>query len=371
MATAPAWTFPDLTPTARWVLAYGCPTTLSGPTRPLGDAAWGALWRAAGRHGIDGLLIAAVAQGDLPTTPAQRARVAASERSMTERRIMYDQAVTGPLDALVSAGVEVRVVKGAALGALDYPDAQQRPTSDLDLVIRPAQLRRSIEVLEALSGLWINPEPALGFLETNAKGATVALPSGLEVDLHRILVWGPFGMRLDPDDLWTPGREVTIAGRTHTTLGLEETFVHVCLHLMVLGSVKAREARDVAQVAGRPGFDADRAVTIAQRWGVATLVAAAVLMAERELALAEGSLPLVDWARRHRAPLLDRMWRRTESPESPLHGIEQAAMLWELRDWRRRGLLLRANFAPLPGTDRSPWERLAAAARTWKPGASA
>lgn len=365
MASAPDWSFADLSAAARWVLAYGMPTVLRAPTAPLSHTAWAELKGQAADHGLDGLLIAAVADRALPTTPSQRADAAELEMAMTNRRIVYDREVAKVLDALVGAGISVRVVKGASLGAIDYPDVQQRPTSDLDLVVRPQQIRDAIQVLQQHAGVWINPEPAPGFLEEVAKGATVALPSGLEVDLHRILVWGPFGVRLDPDDLWKRSRSVNVAGATHETLGLEETFVHICLHLMVLGSVKAREVRDVAQLAMTTEFDPERAAEIAQRWGVATLVAGAVLMAERELAMPYSTMPLVGWAREFAVPVADRMWRRTESPNSPLHGVEQAAMLWELKDWRHRKLLLTANFAPLPGTDRSPWQRIATVMRSW------
>ncbi len=60
---------------------------------------------------------------------------------------------------LDDAGIDLRLLKGPALAALDYPDVQQRPTGDLDLLVRAEQIDRAVEVLVAAGGTWTDPEP--------------------------------------------------------------------------------------------------------------------------------------------------------------------------------------------------------------------
>ncbi len=68
-------------------------------------------------------------------------------------------------------------------------------------------------------------------------------------------------------------------------LGLEETLLHVALHLLVLGTVRAREVRDVGQLLCSPDLDVERLLVLARRWGQEAVLATAVLMADRELSL--------------------------------------------------------------------------------------
>ena len=199
----------------------------------------------------------------------------------------------------------------------------------------------------------MNPEPAKGYACHVFKGLTVRLDSGLEVDLHRVLVWGPFGVRLPEADLWSPGRTFDRLGRAASTLDVDRTLVHLAGHLLLLGAVRASEVRDVAQLACAPTLDADGVVAIARRWGYEAVLATALRMAERELGLAADAHPLHRWATRYSVPLRDRLWLRMERPTDPLRGLEQAAVFLELDGIKSRRIQLQAVLHPLPGTDPS------------------
>ena len=47
------------------------------------------------------------------------------------------------------------------------------------------------------------PEPRIGFDARFAKSVTMWSAAGHEIDLHRTLVLGPFGLRVQLDDLWS------------------------------------------------------------------------------------------------------------------------------------------------------------------------
>lgn len=307
--------------------------------------------------------MAAVADGTLPTTAEQRAQAARIELDLTRTRMRYDEVCQAALDVLDEAGVPFRLLKGSALGWSDYPSPGLRPTADLDILVPGHRLHDAVAALQARGGTTMNPEPTAGYALEVFKGLTVTMPSGLEVDMHRILSWGPLGVRVPEVDLWAPGRVFDRLGRSAVTLDVERTLLHVCAHLLLLGAVRASEVRDVAQLATSPVLDPDRVLEIARRWGHEAILAVALRMAERELRLMPDAHPLAGWAAQHRPGVRDRVWLRTDRPDAPVRRVEPATVFLELPDWRARATLLRALFAPAPGTDPSFGERVREALR--------
>lgn len=351
MADAPDWSFARLQPTARWLLGHGLPTTLRGPRSALGTAAWEALVTECATHRLTGHLIAAVDDNSLPTTRTQRSDTAELELAATRTRVRYDEVCRPVLDALADADIPIRLLKGSALPWSDYPDPQLRPTADLDLLVPGRHLHEAAAILTGRGGRPVNPEPTEDFALEVFKGLTIKMPSGLEVDIHRILSWGPIGVRVPEADLWAPGRHFDRLGVPATTLDVDRTLVHLCAHLLLLGAIRASEVRDVAQLATSRDLDPGRVRSIARRWGHEAIVAVALRMAERELGLAPDAHPLTEWAATYRPSVRDRLWLRTDRPDAPVRGIEPLAVLVELPGWHARRTMLRALFAPAPGTD--------------------
>lgn len=358
MAAPPAWGFEDLHPAQRLVLAHGLPGARIDRCASLSDEEWARLVEASRRHGLEGLLVAAVVDDALPLDAARRSDAAELELELTKRRMGHEARSLSPLGALDDAGIDLRLLKGPALAALDYPDPQQRPTGDLDLLVRADEIDRAVAVLLAAGGTWIDPEPTAGYVRLAGKGATVRMSDGLEVDLHRILIWGPFGVRMPGEELWANPRPFTFAGVPRQGLGLEEALLHVALHLLVLGMVRAREVRDVGQLLCSPQLDAERLLVLARRWGQEAVLATAVLMAGRELRLERESHPLSAWATGFPVTARDRLWLRTEQPVGRLRGLESAAVYAELPSAAARQILRKATLHPRPGTWPGPRDRL-------------
>lgn len=361
VAEGPTWSY-ELDEPARFVAAHGLATRLEAPTEPLGDTAWSRLVDQCARNRLTGLLVHAVATDTLPVTAAQRAAAGHLEADLVQRRIDWDRRVGPILELLDAHHVDMRVLKGMAVAQLEYPDEQMRPTSDLDVLVRPETIHRAVEVLVGAGGTWTDPEPTLGWISTVAKGATVNLGAlRMEVDLHRILVWGPLGVRVQPAMLWARSRPVMIAGAERRTLEREETLLHAAAHLLVLGVVRAREVRDVAEIAANPDLDVELLLRLAAEWGQESVLASALVFAERELGLTAAADPLLSWAHTYPVPRLDDWWLRSGAAHDRIHGVEQLGVLWELgraaHPWAARRMLLRANFRPVEGTYESPIER--------------
>ncbi len=355
MTRLPGWRH-DLSPTARWVLAHGLATDLTPPAVPLDDRAWSALRAESATHRLDGLLVDAVATEALATTPTQTDEAAELEIDLTHVRLWQEQRLVEVVDLVESCGAPARVLKGLAVATLDYPDPQMRPTGDVDLLVRPGDLARIDRTITAAGGTRTDPDPRPGFAARVAKGATYATPAG-EIDLHRLLVWGPLGVRLDPDLLWQTPRTFTVGDRQLTTLGLEDTLLHACSHLLVLGTRRALQLRDVAQLCAHPDLDVERLLIRARAWDAEAVLATAVVLTADELDLSVDH-ELGQWATGYPPTLRDRLWLRVERPADPIAGVEALATLLELPTNQARAELVRATLRPAPGTWDAPSERL-------------
>jgi hypothetical protein len=355
MARLPGWDC-GLGPAARWLLAQGLESSLTAPAEPLGDEAWSALGIERIVHRLDGLLVDAVMAERLPVTPSQLEAVAQVEVELTRARMWHESWLTAVSDRLTTAGIELRVLKGQALAALDYPDAQMRPTGDLDLLVHGADLARAGQLLEDDGAVRLDPEPYPGYSAEVGKGATYTTEAG-EVDLHRLLVWGPLGVRLDPEILWADQRRFGLGGQTFATLGLDDTLLHAACHLMVLGARRGLQLRDVAQLLAHPDLDPGRLLVRARQWGAEAVLATALVLAGHELGLSLDD-ELGRWANGFVPTWRDRLWLRVESPVEPLAGLEAVATFVELTSRQQRAGLWRATVRPAPDTWASPAVRV-------------
>jgi Uncharacterised nucleotidyltransferase len=302
------------------------------------------------RHRLDGLFVHAVATGKLATTPERSRWAAEKELELTRARLWHDLRVVGITEQLASSGIHYRILKGPAFGSLDYPDRIMRPTGDIDLLVRGEQLPAAVTALCRSGGRVVDPEPAIGYAQMIGKSTTVAMPDGLEIDLHRTLTRGPFGLRIELEDLWSQSRGFAINGTDLQTLGLEESLLHACFHLMVLSEPRALSVRDVAQLLTHPNLDTDRVIDLASRWRASIVLASAVLMTT---AMTPGAAdtPLLEWSRELRPRRLDRVYLRIAQPENPIGPAEWPATFFELPSASTRRMLVRSIVRPIPGTN--------------------
>ena len=238
-------------------------------------------------------------------------------------------AATTVLSLLHGAGIETRVLKGLATAELDYPNHQLRHTGDVDLAVRPGDLDRAVELLQA-NGHRMEPVPgALPGARSSPsqhpallRGWTLDAPNGVEVDLHnRLFLRSPFDDELFAD----PGEQLRLVpGRG---LRAEHRLVHAAGSFMIAqpGTRRMSGVVDIARLVGRDDLDLDEARRFAAALGVETLVCAG-LRVEAQLsgrthvvrALDEWRQP--DWLDRttflaaHRRLVLEHVGRFREVP---------------------------------------------------------
>jgi hypothetical protein len=100
-------------------------------------------------------------------------------------------------DALAAERIPVALIKGAAYVGRIYEDPAERPMSDVDLLVPPAQHARAERVLRRL-GFWRVGSPRQ---QSRLHHAVGYKRKGASIDLHRSIVQ-PWRSRVDVDALW-------------------------------------------------------------------------------------------------------------------------------------------------------------------------
>lgn len=234
---------------------------------------------------------------------------------------------------------EMRVLKGSAYANLDYPDPARRSFIDLDLLFRADDFTKAVESLTTLGYQRILAEPRPGFDARFDKGTTLR-DNGMELDLHRTFVLGPWGRLVNTDELWATSEPFTVNGVTMHALSAPHRFLHACYHA-ALGDWPLRlgSLRDVAQLLP------SASLPMAQAWGVQAVVAAAVADATRLLGLRE-TTPIQRWAVAYTPTPREEQWLALHTNEDKTFAAQALATLPTLRGIREKAAYLRALLLP-------------------------
>jgi hypothetical protein len=267
-------------------LAYGLPG--SGVEFPgeVGRVEWERGHRAVVLAGLTGMLSAAAHDGAVTLDEEQQADLTETNINAQRAALRLEQRLLEVSDFFGRGSIEHRVLKGAATAHLDYPAPDLRPFSDIDLLIHARDLDEAIAALESRGGQRRFDEPRTGFAARFSKAVCVVSDDGIEVDLHRSLAEGPFGLTMAPEELFESRESFVLAGRKLDALGPAERLIHACCHA-VLGrpEPELRPQRDVAQLALAETVDRDRVEQLSERWRCRAVVAQAIRLTWGTLAL--------------------------------------------------------------------------------------
>jgi hypothetical protein len=274
------------------------------PEKPLGEAEWHRLLEVVNEERIWGLLSVAVSTGRLPATRSQVERAAARHRRAMESVLELEATTVEIFSAFSDAHLDVRLLKGSAVAHLDEVDPSWRCFNDIDLLVRGEDLAPAAQILRGWGYRRDLPERRADFDRRFGKEITMAGPNGREVDVHRTLAIGAFGLAINQGDLWSRTDLVRLAGRDVPALDAPRRLLHAA-YAAVLGDPRPRLVllRDLGLLLTGP-VDADEVREVAQRWGGTVVLATAVRMAVRRFG-AEG-WALERWAHEYRASARER-----------------------------------------------------------------
>ena len=281
-------------------LTFGLACAQGLPGAPVFDAfplglEWDALFDRAVDERAVSLLACAVAEGLICATPAQAEQLGIGHEAAMRSCVWLERWTLEVVQLFADAAIEVRLLKGPAVAHLDYPDPAWRAFGDIDVLVPSAQYDDAIRLLLAVGGRRRSQEVRPGFDRRFGKGACVTLLNGVQVDVHRTLASGPFGLTVDLGELFRRSEVVTLADRPVPVLSRELRLVHACYHA-ALGDTTPRVValRDVAQMLGSTELDFDEVRRIGKRWRAEIVLARAISLTWDALQLA--ATPVSEWA---------------------------------------------------------------------------
>lgn len=190
------------------------------------------------------------AEADVPVNAARQLKSLTLRHREANR--IRDRALTGILQALAERGVEVLVLKGAALAHLVYDPPGLRPMSDVDILVAPDRLEDAAEAVRSL-GYQESSRAETG-PDHHHLPALSRLLDGLSISVeihHDAMAQDNIGsIRLDR--LAGPPREFHINGTAARALGHVDMLRHLWRHaLQPRGTTKLGSALDIMLYASR------------------------------------------------------------------------------------------------------------------------
>jgi Uncharacterised nucleotidyltransferase len=317
------------------------------PECPVSDASWSAILEHALTHRMTGLLKATIDAGVFPVTRNQAQQATAAHTSAMLWALFLERELLSVVDLLAEAFIEIRVLKGAAVAHLDYSRLEERSFIDLDILVRGDDFDRAVRTLIATGFVRRLHEPRPGFDRRFNKATTIVAPTGYELDLHRTFMLGPWGLLVDLDELWSDdGQEFTVGGRRLIALSREHRLLHASYHA-ALGDWPLRLAslRDVAEMVLATGHCATDIRTLASRWRVEAVVAAAIADTWRLLGISTSTEVSV-WAQRYVPNRHDEAKLKLYTHANKTFTAQALSTVWAIPHLRDKAAYLGALVLP-------------------------
>jgi Uncharacterised nucleotidyltransferase len=255
------------------IAAFGLPGTRSTIADRIADDAWPRLLALLTTQRLTGLAVAAMNAGAVTLSQRQAGELLERQRASMVHALSIERFLLSLADIFDREGIDMIVLKGPALANAVYSSPSWRPFGDVDVLVPTPDWRRVGEVLHR-NGLEPKfPEPRPRFRERFGHTWVHTDRMGLELDLHRILVAGPFGLWMDPQDPFEHTDTFWLGGQPLRRLDDVAAFVHACMHA-ALGHRPPLllPLRDAAELACSRVSDWSQVRELASRWRTTTVV---------------------------------------------------------------------------------------------------
>ena len=243
------------------------------------------------KHRVLGLFISGYEDGKIAADETTVDQVIAAHDEVMSQTMRIEIMAIQTSQVLADAGIEHRLLKGAALAHTIATNPSERSFRDVDVLVSSKNISKAVQVLTGAGAQRLQPELRLGYDQRFAKSVTMRLDD-VEIDLHRTLCPGPFGVWMWPDDLFLLKQHVPLGDRRIPTLDRTDHLVHACYHA-ALGQVDPVLAnlRDIALLASDGadvGYDVERFDGTVSRWKGRAVIRRAVGLVTGQL---DGDLP--------------------------------------------------------------------------------
>lgn len=198
---------------------------------------WEQVRQVARHHRLGPLVFKHTAQADLlsvmPAAVRESLKAEYCSTLVANRTLQIE--LSAILDAFDAQHVAAMPLKGVSIAARYYPELALRPTSDIDLLVRPRQVPAGIQALVTLGYVphkgseTLSGRHALRFLEHQ-----LSKPNGRLVELHTTLSRAPsYASGLAAAAVWTRSSVCRVGARPTRCLALADEIRYLCVHLAV------------------------------------------------------------------------------------------------------------------------------------------
>lgn len=274
----------------------------------------------------------------LVRTPLSALWAADAEREEVQALVQFAflrRPLTELLQAAAREGLDLIVLKGAALAETVYPRPSLRRFGDIDLLVRTGDAARANTLLLGLSyavdkAAWADLAQgreceANFFRETDRGPVVLELHTNL---LNNVLLRSQ--VSVDQDGLWRRSRPACLAGQDARVLGPEDQLLHLCLHLAGHYFDAPNSLRDIAQVCADQSIDWPLVIALCRSSSASTLcycgfyAAAALLGASVPPSVLEALAPHPT-----RRRLLNKLvTSRVLHSAAPQNDVQRFRLLW-------------------------------------------
>jgi len=317
---------------------------------------WKSLFDLAERHGTLPLLFDAFSKIE-DALPAEQLRILQQAYQTNLHKAMFlSRELIRILDCVSATGLEVMPYKGLALAEAVYGDIALRQAGDIDLLIRPQDLPRIIEVVRELGYV---PNWSLTEAEQRAyvqSGYECAFDGAAGPNLLEVQ-WAIqprfYAIDFDMNGLFRRAVTVSVAGRATITPSPEDLFLVLSAHAAKHVYGRLVWLRDLAHLMNLPTLDWNWIGSQAKALGIVRIVQVTMLVAHQLLgapipAAAKASLPEDAAAAQLAAEIAAHITSETTYNVESLAYFRLMMRLRERRSDRLR-FLQRLIFTPGPG----------------------
>jgi hypothetical protein len=310
------------------------------------DADWPALLHSATCHNIAPLLYYRLRAAGVEIHEAFRQPWREAYLAAAGENVRRFHELGRVLRAFAERGVAVIALKGAHLAPLVYEKMALRPMSDIDLLLREADLAAADETLRRLG--YLAEGSNARFVEEHLHASYVLPGKEWLIEVHHNLEMPVAPLRIDTAGLWRRASPAVIAEAPALVLCAEDLLLHLCLHASAHHAFDfgLRPLCDIAETLRCYGGELEWAALVARakEWGAGRSVYLTLLLADKLVgaALPAGLLAALDSGDLDPSLLA---WAEerilSEQTGAPFRGLSES---WALHGWDKVAFFCKAAF---------------------------
>jgi hypothetical protein len=221
--------------------------------------------------------------GVIPAEIRQKLRDAARAQTL------FTLSLTGELfrvlDRFAALDIEILLTKGPVLSARCYGDPGLRQYTDLDLVLRDADILRATETMSALGYQAKVPLSAIRAKKIPGEYMFSQAGTNLLVELHTERTFRYHPKPLPIDELFDRHSQVRFDGHDVPALSTEDELILICIHGAKHFWERLMWIADVAALVTQQTVDWDRAIAAAREVQAERMLGIGLLLASNMLAV--------------------------------------------------------------------------------------